>query len=133
MATMKAHIKFSTMFQDIQDYKMTDPGEDQMVSKIVFSLELDGSRHGPLFVEVAQPMGTDYKTEPLTIGPLPLEVADGPWNQEAFTEVVEEYYRYALEKFIRFGGASGVRMRNNMLSFVKSYEFDIETGWSPPP
>ncbi len=125
MATMKAHIKFSTMFQDIQDYKMTDPGEDQIVSKIGFSLELDGSRHGPLFVEVRQPMGTDYKTEPLTVGSLAQEVTDGPWNHEAFTAVVEDYYRSSLEKGISLRKAPRVGMPNNPINYVKSYEFDI--------
>ena len=130
---MRVRITFSTAVQDIQDYKMTDPGEDQIVSKIGFSLELDGSRHGPLFVEVRQPMGTDYKTEPLTVGPLLQEVTDGPWNQEAFTKVVEDYYRSALEKGISLRKASRVELRNDTIDLVKSYEFDIETGWSPPP
>ena len=134
MATMRVHITFVNVLQDIPDYKMTDPGEDQMVSKIFFWLELDGSRQRPLSdVEVRQPMGTDYKTAPLTVGPLSQEVTDGPWNQEAFTEAVEDYYRSALGKSISFGGASNLRIRNNIINHVKSYEFDIETGWSPPP
>ena len=129
MATMRAQITFAAVIQDIHDFNMADLGEDQMVSRILFSLELDGSRHGA-FVEVAQPMGTDYQTEPLTFGPLPQEVTGGPWNQEAFTEKVEEYYRSALEKSVSLGGA---QMRNNIIIHAKSYEFDIETGWSPPP
>ena len=129
MATMKAQITFAAVIQDIHDFNMADPGEDQMVSRILFSLDLDGSRHGA-FVEVAQPMGTDYKTEPLTFGPLPDEVSGGPWNHEAFTEVVEGYYRSTLEKSVSIGGA---RMRNNRIIHAKSYDFDLETGWSPPP
>ena len=134
MGTMRVHITFVNVLQDIQDYKVTDPGEDQMVSKIFFWLELDGSRQMPLsVVEVRQPVGTDYKTAPLTVGPLSQDVTDGPWNQEAFTEAVVDYYRSALGKGISFGKASNLRMRNNTINHVKSYEFDIETGWSPPP
>ncbi len=129
---MRAQITFSAVVQDIQDYNIADPDEDQMVSRILFSLELDGSRLGA-FVEVAQPTGTDYKTEPLTVGPLSQEVMGGPWNHEAFTAVVEDYYRSALEKSVRLGEAGGVHMQSDKIIHVKSYEFDIETGWSPPP
>ena len=125
---MRAQIIFLAVVQDIHDYNMANPGEDQMVSRIVFSLELDGSRHDQLFVEVAQPMGIDYKTEPLTFGPLSHEVTGGPWNHEAFTELVEGYYRSALKKTVEVASA---RMRDNMIVHVEIYEFDIETGWSP--
>ena len=127
---MRAQIIFLAVVQDIDDYNMANPSEDQMVSRIVFTLELDGSRHDQLFVEVAQPMGTDYKSEPLTFGPLSHEVTGGPWNHEAFTELVEGYYRSALKKPAEVASA---RMRNNMIIHVEIYEFDIETGWSPAP
>lgn len=125
---MRAQIIFLAVVQDIDDYNMANPSEDQIVSRVGFSLELDGSKHDQLFVEVAQPMGTDYKTEPLTFGPLPHEVRGGPWNHEAFTELVEGYYRSALKKTAEVASA---RMRNNMIIHVEIYEFDIETGWSP--
>ena len=125
---MTAQITFLALVQDINDYNKAEHGEKQMVSRIVFSLELDGSRHDQLFVEVAQPMGTDYKTEPLTFGPLSHEVTGGPWNHEAFTELVEGYYRSALKKTVEVASA---RMRNNMIIQVAIYEFDIETDWSP--
>ncbi len=52
----------------------------------------------------------------------------GPWNHEAFTELVEGYYRSALKKTVEVASA---RMRNNMIIQVAIYEFDIETDWSP--
>ena len=130
MATKTAQITFGAVIQDVHHFNMAKPDEDQIVSRILCLLEMDGSRH-ELVIEVAQPMGTDYETEPLTVGPLPQEVTDGPWNYEAFTDVVDDYYRSALKRAVKLGGAKGVRMQDNKIIQVKRYRFHIDTGWLP--
>ena len=133
MTTMKAQLTFLAVVQDIYDYNKAEHGEKQMVSRIVFSLEFDGLKHDQLVVEVSRPRWSDYKTAPLTFGSLSHELMGGPWNHEAFADLAGDYYRSALERSVSLGEATDVWMRNNRLDWVKTYDVDIDVGWSPPP
>ncbi|MEE8153802.1 MAG: hypothetical protein V3T53_02455 [Phycisphaerales bacterium] len=130
---MKAQITFLALVQDIDDYNKAEHGEKQMVSRIVFSLEFDGLKHDQLVVEVSRPRWSDYKTAPLTFGSLSHGLMGGPWNHEAFADLADDYYRSALELSVSRGEASDVWIRNNRIDWVKTYDVDIEVGWSPPP
>ncbi len=130
---MKACVTFSDIIQDVQDYNMAVKDDDQMVSRLIFSLDIDGKHYDQLIVEVAQPMGTDYESEPITVAPLDQEKYNGPWNHGAFSDAAEEYYRQALPKLVCVGpGVQGLRMRDNHLHTKAVFEFDVQpptVGW----
>lgn len=113
---MLAQIRFKEMIQDAQNYASFDADDDHMVSKIIFDLEVDGSEYPNMVVEVSQPYGTRYETEPLEVG-RPTGPYDGSWNHNAFSEHCERYYRNHVGQTgsrIRVrGGARSIRMRDN--------------------
>ncbi|MCH8151333.1 MAG: hypothetical protein IH830_03055 [Planctomycetes bacterium] len=134
---MKARVTFLRMIQDLHDFHMAVRDDDQMVSRLFFDLEIDGKQYDQLTVEVAQPMGTDYESEPITVAPLDQEKYNGPWNHGAFRDEAEKYYRQALSMGIGVGpGVQAVRMRDNHFDLEVVVEFDVQrppVGWCGPP
>lgn len=130
---MKARVTFLAIIQDLQDFHMAVKDDDQMVSRLFFSLDIDGKHYDQLTVEVAQPMGTDYEAEPITVAPLDRELYNGPWNPGAFSDAAEKCYRQALSKAVRVGpGVQGLRMRDNHFDIKAVFEFDVQSptvGW----
>jgi hypothetical protein len=88
-----------------------------MVSRVFFDLEIQGKLHSDLYTNVKQPVGGSFESSPLEVSrPVGYE---GPFNYEAFREIIEQYYRSqvgASGRAINIGGGGGnIRMRNNKL------------------
>ena len=121
-----AKVTFRKIIQDVQDHESIDPNQNHMVSKIEFAVEIDGTKYNNCYVQVRQPFGTDYSTEPLEVGPP--NGYRGRWNHQAFSEQCESYYRQIFitsGSVISLQGVQGVRMRNNTVIVPKTVEFAI--------
>jgi hypothetical protein len=126
----KAHVDFKKIVQDSQDVRADPKAGDHMFCRVHFSLAINGALTENMYVDISQPFGTDYATEPLEVGP-PM-TADGPynknWNAKAFSDLVEVYYRELIGtqgRAVTTEGSASVRMRNNVLVFHKAVDFEI--------
>ena len=118
----QARVTFHKLIQDSQDI---GTGEDHMISKAFFTLELDGNVHNDMCVELKQPFGTDYETEPVEVF-RPTGSYSGNWNQHAFADAAEDYYRGLIGSQGRvFAVGKGTRMRNNTMEINRAYAFDV--------
>jgi len=123
----KAKITFQKIVQDSQDYGTFQKSDEHMVSIIHFKLEIKGKNFEDMKVEVRQPFGTDYETEPIEVGKISGPYK-GPWNHRDFSELCEEYYTSFIGsqgRGISFGGAANIRMRNNTFTSLLIREIDI--------
>lgn len=123
----KATITFQKIVQDSQDYGTFEKNNDHMVSIIHFTLEIKGNKYEDMKVEVRQPYGTDYETEPIEVGKIS-DSYKGPWNHEVFSEICEECYRSCVGSqghAIKSGKGSNLRMRDNVFEFTVTKTIDI--------
>src|SRR4029077_11625065 len=63
---MQAKVTFRKLIQDSQEYGSND---EHIVSREFFDLEIGGKRHSDLYVDIKQPVGSDFETAPLEVGP----------------------------------------------------------------
>ena len=85
-----------------------------MVSRIFFTLEVDGNTFSDLYANVKQTVGANYETALLEVGPP--HGYTGIFNHEAFFAAAERYYRNSIGsqgRIIRISGGSNVHMMNN--------------------
>ncbi len=123
----KAKINFQKIVQDSQDYGTFEKSDEHMVSIIHFTLEIKGNNYEDMKVEVRQPYGTNYESEPLEVGEIGGSYR-GAWNHREFADLCEEYYRNLIGsagRGIRIEGAPNVRMRNNAFSARVIREIEI--------
>jgi hypothetical protein len=120
-----AIVRIEKCIQDIQSVS-AEVDKSAMRSQIFFQLEIKGKVIPGLVVEISQPYGCDYASEPVEVGP-PQDY-NGPFNHDEFSERIEQYYRSILGRCLSFSGCGSVRMTNN--TFVMPAEFTIEIGES---
>jgi hypothetical protein len=124
---MRAKILFKSLLQDSQDYATFEHDDAHVVSVIHFDMEVGDRKFHDLSVEVRQPYGTDFETEPLEVSRISGHYR-GPWNHAAFGDLCEAYYRSLIGStgtVIRIGGASNIRMRNNFFGTPREAQLDI--------
>jgi hypothetical protein len=123
----KARITFQSLQQDSQDYGTFEKSDAHVVSVIRFSMDVDEKHFDNLSVEVRQPYGTDFESEPLEVSKV---IGDyrGPWNHAKFAELCESYYRNLVGssgRAIHIGGGGGMRMRDNLFQVTQEAELEI--------
>jgi hypothetical protein len=123
---MEMKIDFEKVIQDSQEFGSDD---EHMVSRVFFSLMVDGKEHWGLHSNIKQTLGADYETGAIEVSP-PIGY-DGPIDYEIFRQAVEGYYRRLIGsqgKAIRLDpGSTGIRMRNNLFkSPVTVHVFEKE-------
>ncbi len=125
-----ATVIFRKCIQDSQEYGSDD---EHMVSRIFFDLELDGKQFKDLYVDVKQSVGSRFESFPLEVGTP--QGYKGPFNWDAFSDAVDDYYRNlvgARGSGIRIEGATDIRMYNNKFIQEKQVQFEVagsEAGW----
>lgn len=125
-----ARIDFHQCVQDSQDYGSDD---EHMVSRVFFSLQLDGVSHENLHVDIKQPVGDKFEAGPLEVGAP--QGYRGPINHAEFRAAVEKYYRRLVGSAgsgIRIVGGGNIRMRNNRFVMPWGAEVSIDPskgGW----
>jgi len=119
-----ARVTFHQLIQDSQEYGSDD---EHMVSRVFFSLQVDGGSYPILHVDVKQTVGAEFENAPLEVGPP--HGYNGPFNHEEFRNAVEEYYRGLVGSqgsAIRIkGGAGPIRMYNNRFASESVVEFPV--------
>lgn len=122
----KARVTFNKCIQDSQDY---GSDEEHMVSRVFFTLEVEGRRYDGLYVDVKQTVGSSYEDGPIEVSSPKGTSYRGPFNYEAFGPAVEKYYRTLVGPTaigIRIGsGARNIRMRNNTFQRQEVVEFQV--------
>lgn len=127
-----AKVTFKRAIQDSQVYSCFEKNDEHMVSVLEFDVEIGGKSFPDLSVEIRQPCGTDYESEPIEVSRV--VGYKGPWHHENFANCCEKYYREfvgASAKGIRVPGGS-IRMRNNSFMMQKTFEFEVPSkggGW----
>lgn len=122
MATAK--LQLHKLIQDSQDFGSDD---EHMISRVFFDLEIDGKKFEGLYANIKQMVGSSFESAPLEVSS-PANYK-GPFNYDAFRNIVEDYYRSlvgASGSSIHIVGASSVRMRNNTFVRPLSTEFEVQ-------
>ena len=126
----KATVTFEKCIQDSQEYSSDS---EHMVSRIFFTLDIDGPQIG-LYVDVKQKVGSSFVDGPIEID-IPTEA--GSMNAEkyrcllnynkAFSRAVESYYRGLVGSVGAMNGMGGgkARTRNIIFNERKVASFDI--------
>ena len=124
---MKARVDFTHILQDSQEIGSDN---EHMVSRVFFNLKAGFLTHEGLYVDVKQIAGGEFESTPLEIGPP--HGYRGPFNHQAFRDLVEQYYRNAIGSSgwaIRVApGAKNIRMQNNMIRTPMSAEIELPDG-----
>jgi hypothetical protein len=118
---------FHECIQDSQEYGSND---EHMVSRVFFSLEVDGRRVGDFSADLKQVVGGDIEHGEIEVGPP--HNYDGPFDHTQFAEAARKYFRSLVGSQgtgIRMEGSTNVRMRNNR--FRKEAEFRFTSGAGP--
>lgn len=127
---MKAKVTFKQILQDDQQL---GSGEQWMVSRIFFDLEIDGRKIPGLYVDIKQTVGSPFETAPLEVGS-PHEYA-GPRNHAEFRKEAENIYRWSFGpegRMIHVSGGGQFRMQGNIVGLKKTIEFEVSgsmNGW----
>lgn len=119
----KARVTFNRLVQDSQDYGSND---EHMVSRVFFTLEIDGTKH-ELYADIKQTVGSSYETGPIEVSKP--HGYSGPFSHQEFQRAAEIYYRSLVGSSgsgIRIQGGANIRMRNN--TFFKQAVFEFEVG-----
>lgn len=98
-----------------------------MVATLYFSLDVGGECFEDPSVEVRQPRGTDFESEPIEVAQ-PVGPYRDPWNHAAFGALCESYYGKAVgasAPVLRIAGGSNVTMRGNKFFLPDSGEFEL--------
>ena len=123
----KANITFQSLQQDSQDYATFEKSDSHVVCVIHFAMDVGGKHFDGLSVEVRQPYGADFESEPLEVSKTAGDYR-GPWNHARFAALCEQYYRSLVGssgRGIRIDGGSNIRMRNNTFAMPQQAELDI--------
>jgi hypothetical protein len=115
MSKIDAEILFE---ECLINHQRLGSGKDKVVSRVHFSMNVAGRSYEGLYVDVLQPQGTNYESEPFEVvrvhdanGPF-----EGPMSHNALCEEVERFYRTAVGSTARGYGidpaAKNVTLRN---------------------
>lgn len=118
-----ARINFHKCIQDSQNFGSDD---DHMVSRVFFSLEINGQNFKNLHADIKQLVGSDYESGPIEVGHP--EGYEGHFNYQAFRDEVEMYYRSMVGSGgsgINFSEGTNIRMRNNQFTQEKIVEIEV--------
>jgi len=124
-----ARVHVQQMIQDSQDYGSND---EHMVSRIFFDLDVDGTIHKGLFVNVKQTIGSSFETGSIEVSK-PVGYR-GLWDHELFSNFAQQYYRSLVGaggSGMRISGGINIRMQNNVFVQPATFEFQVKAAGGP--
>jgi hypothetical protein len=120
-------LQLNYIIQDSQEFGSTD---EHMISRVFFDLTIDGKPHQDLYCIVKQSVGSWYVDAPLEVSkPVGYK---GPFNHQAFSHAVEQYYRKSFRGIAMLGAGAIVRMQHNRFDRPETVVFDSKadgTSW----
>lgn len=81
-------VAFKKLIQDSEDCGSDD---EQMVSRVFFSLDVDGNRIGDFVADLKQVVGSDIETGDIEVGSP--HGYHGPFDHKGFSEAASKYFR----------------------------------------
>lgn len=123
MSKNLAKVTFEKLIQDSQDLGSDD---EHMVSRVFFSLEVDGETLPNLCCDLKQIVGSDYAVENIEVGEP--QGYPGSFNQTEFGNAAAEYQLSWVgpnARGIRVQNSGQVRMQNNEFIGEMVVEFEI--------
>jgi hypothetical protein len=130
-------VTFKSVRQQRQMIKVAGGQGDMMVSEVSADFEIGGKTY-PMKIELTQPYGTDYESEPAEVG-APKGGYPGP-IPAALPDQVEAYYRRQIGARATGGivivGCENAKMTNNFVDrregpFVFEVDGAQAGGWLP--
>ena len=115
-------INVQRCIQDSQELGSTDK---HMVSRVFFSIEVDGVSEGDDYCEIKQTVGSTYSPETLEVS-RPYKYR-GPYDHRAFSDEIARYFSTLVNSsgaVISVGNPQPIRMMHNI--FVSSYHFQFD-------
>ena len=94
-------------------------------SRAYFSIEIEGSKYNNVYVDIKQPVGSDFESTLLEVS-MPYGY-NGPFNYEAFIDATESYYGGLVGSSgcgIEIQSGRNIRMQEN--TFIQSAHFEIQ-------
>jgi hypothetical protein len=95
-----------------------------MVSRVFFSLYVDGTKAGDFSADLKQVVGGKYDSGDIEVSK-PLGY-DGAFNHQNFSEAAKKYFLSLVGPHgsgIRITGGGNIRMRNNRFGQETRYDF----------
>jgi hypothetical protein len=83
-------VTFHNLIQDSQEFGSDD---EHMVSRVFFTIEVEGNSYPDMYCNLKQTVGSDFESGPIEVGTPQGAKYSGPFNYDAFREAVEGYYR----------------------------------------
>ena len=127
---MKVTGLFTKILQD--EHFIEGQGRGEVWVRVVCNIEAGDKKWTGLEIRIAHPKDTDFQTAPLTIKPM--SDYDGPMNWDAFTDLIEDFYRKTVTRI--FGGVvmgTNIKMTNNTVQCNLPFEFEADdaarVGW----
>jgi hypothetical protein len=112
-------VTFHRCMQDSQEFGSDN---EYMVSRVFFTLEVDGERKGDFSANLKQVVGSDAQTGEIEVSQP--NGYDGPFDHQGFSNSAREYFRGLVGpqgQGIHIAAGRNVRMYNN--EFRKDTEF----------
>jgi hypothetical protein len=119
----RAKVHFTHAILDSQEYGSDN---EHTVSRVFFSVEINGKAFNDLYVEIRQTPGSDFEKYPLAISAP--HGYDGPFSANNFRPLVETYYRQLIGqqgRMINIQNARDIRMFNCQIRQPYNAEFEI--------
>jgi hypothetical protein len=116
----KYKVTFHEVIQDSQTFGSSD---EHMVSRVFFSLNVDGGRVGDFFADLKQTVGSEFNSSDIEVSP-PHDY-HGPLDYAQFSEAVRDYFSRQfgpMGSAIRFSGGGNIRMRDNRSQQEREYD-----------
>jgi hypothetical protein len=127
---MKAKVTFLRCLQDSQDLGSDD---EHMVSRVFFTMAVDGQTYNELYVDLKQTVGSNFEMGNIEVGRP--NGYQRPFKYLAFRDAAEQYYRSLIGSsggMINVQEGANIRMRNNIIVRDMIVEFEINeatTSW----
>jgi hypothetical protein len=110
--------------QDSPEYGSTD---EHMVSRVFYSIDVDGVPKGDYYSDIKQVVGSAYSSANMEV--TPPHGYRGPYDHNIFSNEVARYFCKLVSSrgaMFSLGGATNVRMRNNTSVIPYHFQFDAE-------
>ena len=81
-------VTFHKLIQDSQEFGSDD---EPMVSRVFFTIEVEGESYPDLYCDLKQTVGSDFESGPIEVGTPKGAKYSGPFKYDAFRDAVEDF------------------------------------------
>lgn len=114
-------INVDRCIQDSQEFGSTDK---HMVSRVFYSIDVDGVPKGFFYSNLKQVVGSAYRSDNVEVSPP--HGYNGPYNHNTFSNEVAGYFCRSVGSILLLGPGTLVRMRNNTIVVPYRFQFEAE-------